>query len=132
MALPMMTATQIASSIAENTGVSKTDVRHVLDDLRDLALSEIESCNRFRLVGLVQLEPKVKPARKARMGRNPATGEDVKIAAKPAQAVVKARLLAEAKNVDLSLSKLRSRITASQTTRKPKAKTTKGKAKKRK
>jgi nucleoid DNA-binding protein len=30
-----------------------------------------------------------KPARKARMGRNPATGEEIKIAAKPAHTVVK-------------------------------------------
>lgn len=114
MPLPMMTVAQVAASIAENTGISKTDVRHVLDDLRDLVLSELEECHRFKLLNLVQLEPKVKPARKARMGRNPQTGEDVQISAKPAEAVVRARVLTEAKSAAPSLQRLRSRLSASQ------------------
>jgi DNA-binding protein HU-beta len=110
MALPMMTATQTASALAEKTGISRTDVRHVLDELHNLILAELGECNRFKLVGLVQLEPKVMPARKARMGRNPATGAAVQIAAKPATAAVKARVLAEAKNVALDVKQLSAQI----------------------
>jgi nucleoid DNA-binding protein len=113
MALPMMTATQVAKSIAENTGISTTDVRHVLDDYRDLILSELEACNRVKILNVVQLEPKVKPARKARMGRNPATGEPVKIAAKPAEAVVRARVLSEGKSAVPTLSRLKSALAKS-------------------
>jgi len=110
MALPMKTATQVTADLAERTGITQTDIRHMLDELHALVLSELKSGNRFKLVGLVQLEPKVRPARAARMGRNPATGESVKIAAKPAETVIRARLLAEVRNVPLGVKKLSERI----------------------
>lgn len=127
MALPMMTVAQVAKSIAENTGISVTDVRHVMDDLKDLTLAELEDCKRFKLLGIVQLEPKMKPARKKRMGRNPATGEELEIAAKPAEAVIRARVLAEAKTATPALTSLRKALSASAP--KPKATTTKPKTK---
>jgi hypothetical protein len=50
-----------------------------------------------RIGGLVQLTARVKPAQKARMGPNPATGETINVAAKPASVDVRARPLAKAK-----------------------------------
>lgn len=128
MALPMMSATEVARAIAENTGVTQTDVKHVLDDLKDLILSELEDAHRFKIAGVVQLEPKVRPARKARMGRNPATGESIPIAAKPADAVVRARVLTEAKQAVPSVGRLRNALSAS----KPAPRKTKGKVAKKK
>jgi DNA-binding protein HU-beta len=113
MALPMMTVAQVAASISENTGISKVDVRHVMDDLKDLVLAELEDCKRVKLLGIVQLEPKVKPARKKRMGRNPATGEEIEIAAKPSEAVIRARVLAEAKTATPPLASLKKALSAS-------------------
>jgi len=110
MALPMMSAAEAARELADKSGITQTDVRHVLDELHDLAIRELEQGNRFKLAGLVQLEPKVRPARKARVGRNPATGEDVQIAAKAAETVIRARLLADARQVSLSVKKLSARI----------------------
>jgi nucleoid DNA-binding protein len=47
----------------------------------------------FNLPGLLKIYVHHKKATKARMGRNPSTGEEVKIPAKPAQDVIKARPL---------------------------------------
>jgi DNA-binding protein HU-beta len=107
MALPMLTATEMASELAERTGVSKTDVRHVLDELHNVVIEQLGFCQRVKIANIVQLEPKIKAKRKARIGRNPATGEDVKIAAKPAEAVVRARVLKPGKDAAPSLPKLR-------------------------
>ncbi len=48
--------------------------------------------------GVVQIEARLRPATQEREGRNPATGETITIAAKPASVAVKARPLAKAKN----------------------------------
>jgi len=102
----MLTAAGLASALAEETGITQTDVRHMLDELKNLTLRELADGHRVKLVGLVQLEPKIRPARKARMGRNPRTGEQVEISAKPAESVVRARVLAEAKGAAPSVRKL--------------------------
>jgi DNA-binding protein HU-beta len=107
MALPMLTASEMAAEIADRSGISKTDVRHVLDTLHDVVLEQLGFCQRVKIANVVQLEPKEKKKRKARMGRNPATGEAVKISAKPASVVVKARVLKDAKEAAPSLNKLK-------------------------
>jgi DNA-binding protein HU-beta len=106
MALPMLTAAATAAELARRTGITQVDVRHVLDELKNLTVDELTNGNRFRVVGLVQLEPKIRPARAARMGRNPRTGEDVQIEAKPADVVVRARVLKDAQQAHPSLGKL--------------------------
>lgn len=97
MALPMKTAPQMVEGIAERTGHSKGVIRVILQAQEDEVREALENCERVKVAG-VQIEPKLKPATKKRMGRNPRTGEDVQIAAKPASVAIKARVLASLKN----------------------------------
>ncbi len=93
-----LTQTQLISKLAEETELSKADVKTVLTALEETILSEISSAEKVKIGSLVQLQVKLKPATKAREGRNPATGETITIAAKPASVQLKARPLAKAKN----------------------------------
>ncbi|MEA3249380.1 MAG: HU family DNA-binding protein [Patescibacteria group bacterium] len=86
-----MTKTQIVSALADKSGMSKKDVKEFLDMFKEMALKEVKKNGEFSLMGLGKM---VKARRKARMGRNPATGEAIKIAAKT---VVKFRLSKAAK-----------------------------------
>jgi len=91
MALPKWTQNDLVNELVERTGFPKGEVKHVLSALDDCVHDAITGCERITVAG-VTIEPKLKAARKARMGRNPQTGEAVKIAAKPASSDVKARV----------------------------------------
>jgi DNA-binding protein HU-beta len=82
----MMTKSQIVAHLAENTKMQKKTVAAVLEELVDLATKEAKSGGQFVIPGLGKA---VKANRKARTGRNPQTGEPIKI---PAKTVVKFRL----------------------------------------
>ena len=79
-----LTKSQILGNLADRTGVSKKAAGAFVDELVKLAYKEAK--NAFTLPGLGKL---VLVQRKARMGRNPQTGEAIKI---PAKTVVKFRL----------------------------------------
>ncbi len=81
-----MTQTEIIGSLAESTGCKKTDVKGMFDALAALATAEVKKNGEFTLPGFGKL---VKATRKAREGRNPATGATIKI---PAKTTVKFRL----------------------------------------
>ena len=81
-----MTQTEIINHLAEKTGVKKTDAKEFFNALSDLAASEVKKNGEFTLPGFGKL---VKAQRKAREGRNPATGATIKI---PAKTTVKFRL----------------------------------------
>lgn len=81
-----MTKAQIISTLAEKTGMAKKDVASFMDTLNALALSEVKKNGMFSLGDLGKL---VKVHRKARQGRNPATGATIQI---PAKTVVKFRV----------------------------------------
>lgn len=93
-----LTQTQLIAKLSEETDLSKADVKTVLAALEDTILSEIGNAEKVKIGSLVQMQVKLKPATKAREGRNPATGETITIAAKPASVQLKARPLAKAKN----------------------------------
>ena len=93
-----LTQTQLIAKLAEETELSKADVKTVLNALEETILSEISEAEKVKIGSLVQLQVKLKPATKEREGRNPATGETITIAAKPASVQLKARPLAKAKN----------------------------------
>jgi DNA-binding protein HU-beta len=82
----MMTKSQIVAHLAEKAEIPKKTVAAVLEELVTLATKEAKSNGQFVVPGLGKA---VKANRKARMGRNPQTGEAIKIAAKT---VVKFRL----------------------------------------
>lgn len=88
-----LTKSQIAASIAEETGISKKQSVEVLEHLAQLAYKNAK--NSFTVPGIGKL---VLVNRKARQGRNPATGETIQI---PAKRVVKFRVAKAAKEAIL-------------------------------
>jgi len=107
-----LTQTQLVAAISERSGLTKNDAKRVLAALDEVVLEELGNAQKVRIGGLVQLTVRVKPATKARMGRNPATGEEIKIAAKPASVDLRARPLAKAKGSLPSVQKARRRLAA--------------------
>ena len=107
-----LTQTQLISALADRAELSKTDAKRALTALEEIVLEEIGNAQKVKLGGLVQLTVRVKPATKARKGRNPATGEEITIAAKPASVALAARPLAKAKGALPSVQKARRRLAA--------------------
>ena len=87
-----MTQTQIIQTLADKCEVTKKVAKALMDTLAQTAVSEVKKNGLFVLPGIGRL---VRVDRKARMGRNPATGAAIKIAAKK---VVKFRIAKAAKD----------------------------------
>jgi len=81
-----MTQSEIVNSLADSSGLKKSDVKGLFDSIADLAAKEVRANGEFTLPGFGKL---VKATRKAREGRNPATGAVINI---PAKTTVKFRL----------------------------------------
>ncbi len=90
-----MTKSQLMQALAEKNNMSKKEVIAFMDNLVELAYREVRENGEFVLPGLGKL---VKVHRKAREGRNPATGETIQI---PAKTVVKFRVAKAAKEAVL-------------------------------
>ena len=83
---------QIVSHFAKKFEISKRMASGIIDEVAALAVSETKKTGSFTLPGIGKL---VLVKRKARMGRNPATGATIKI---PAKTVVKMRVAKAAKD----------------------------------
>lgn len=92
-----LTKSQIIASVAESAEITKKQATAAVEALVSLAYKNAK--NSFTIPGLGKL---VLVNRKARMGRNPATGEQIKIAAKR---VVKFRVAKAAKDAILGAKK---------------------------
>ena len=92
MAAAKMTQTQLIRTLAEANEISNQQARGVITTMADLAIQEVKKNSIFVIPGIGRL---VRMDRKARMGRNPATGESIRIAAKK---VVKFRVAKAAKD----------------------------------
>lgn len=90
-----LTKSQILSAMAEKMGHSRKDVAAFFDEMVGMAYKETKRAGEFTIPGLGKL---IKKQRAARMGRNPATGETIKI---PAKTVVKFRVAKAAKEAIL-------------------------------
>lgn len=90
-----MTKSQMLASLSERWDVSKKEAGEMLDKLVELMYEEVKNNGEFVLPGVGKL---VKQDRKARMGRNPATGESIQI---PAKTVLKFRIAKPAKDAIL-------------------------------
>jgi DNA-binding protein HU-beta len=90
-----LTKSQIMQTLAEKSGLAKKDVVKTMDVLVELAYGQVKKSGEFVIPGIGKL---VKVHRKERMGRNPATGESIKI---PAKTVVKFRVAKAAKEAVL-------------------------------
>lgn len=95
------TKTQILNQIAENTELSRKQVQSVLDELTDLIEGHVKkrAVGEFALPGLMKITTVKKPAKKARKGINPFTGEETVFKAKPASIQVKVRPLKKLKEM---------------------------------
>jgi nucleoid DNA-binding protein len=107
-----LTQTQLMAAVAERAEISRAEAKRVLAALDDVILEELGNAQKVRLGGIVQLTVRVKPAQKKRPGRNPATGEEITIAAKPASVDLRARPLAKAQTALPSVQKARRRLAA--------------------
>ena len=105
-----LTRTQLASAVADRAGLGRVDTKRALAALLEAAGEQLANAEKVRIGSLVQLTVRVKPAQKARQGRNPATGQQITIAAKPASVDVRARPLAAAKAGLPSVQKARRRL----------------------
>lgn len=85
-----LTKSQTMTTLAEMTGLTKKEIINVMDNLVQLAYKQAKL--GFTIPGLGKL---VLVKRKARMGRNPATGESIRI---PAKTVLKFRIAKAAKD----------------------------------
>lgn len=90
-----MTKSEVLNAVAEKTGKTRKEVAEFIDAVVGVAYEETKKSGEFTIPGLGKL---LKKHREARMGRNPATGESIKIAAKT---VVKFRVAKAAKDAIL-------------------------------
>lgn len=88
-----MTKAQIVSHLADKCDLTKAGAAEILEVLAKTAITETKKTGSFTMPGIGKL---VKAHRKARMGRNPQTGEPIKI---PAKTVVKFRVAKAAKDI---------------------------------
>jgi nucleoid DNA-binding protein len=95
-----MTKSALFATIAERTELSKKDVAAVFGELENIIDGHVRkrAAGTFTLPGLMKITTVKKPARKARKGINPFTGEETMFKAKPAQTVVKIRPLKKLKD----------------------------------
>jgi len=87
-----MTQTQIIRELAEDAQVSPKIAKQILVKFSEMAVRETKKKGMFVMPGIGRL---VRVERKARTGRNPATGESIKI---PAKKVVKFRIAKSVKD----------------------------------
>lgn len=90
---PTVTLKQIASELAESQELTKKQLNAIMDEMVEQLVKNLKKGNRIRIAGLGILQVK---KRAARMGRNPATGEQIKIPAKKKIAFRPAKELKEA------------------------------------
>ena len=86
MAKKTMTKAQVVGYFAKKFEIPKKTAGGMIEEMAALAISETKKAGSFVIPGIGKL---VVSKRKARMGRNPATGEAIKI---PAKTVVKMRI----------------------------------------
>ena len=97
-----MGKTELFKYFADKFDLPRTRVRDIFDALQELSQAELKRCDEFTLPGITKLVVQ------KRMGRNPATGEAIKI---PAKTVVKARITKQLKDSVLPKSRTRARST---------------------
>ena len=80
--------------LSETTELTRKQVASIFDRMAELIRVDLsKGCGVFTVPGLMKITVQHRPATKARPGRNPFTGEEIMIKAKPARKVVKVRAL---------------------------------------
>jgi nucleoid DNA-binding protein len=90
-----MSKSEIYATLAERTNLSKKEISNVFDEVTKLMEEQLgkRGPRVFNVPGLMKVYVHQRKASPARMGRNPATGEEVQIPARPAKEVIKVRAL---------------------------------------
>jgi nucleoid DNA-binding protein len=96
-----MTKTAILNEIAESTNLTRAQVGSVLEELESVIERHIRkrAAGEFTLPGLLKIKAAKRPATKKRKGRNPATGEEIVISAKPATTRLRVTALKKLKDM---------------------------------
>jgi len=96
-----MSKSALFAHLSEVTGVSKKDVSAIFAELGVVIERHVKknSVEEFKLPGLLKIKVVTKPARKARKGINPFTGEEVMFKAKPKSRVIKVQALKSLKDM---------------------------------
>ena len=86
---------EVVKQIALGTELKNTKVKEVFEALTAIIAADLskKGCGEFNFMGLMKLKTANKPATSARKGRNPFTGEEIMIKAKPASRKVRVRAL---------------------------------------
>ncbi|HEY3699195.1 MAG TPA: HU family DNA-binding protein [Spongiibacteraceae bacterium] len=94
-----LSKSQVLTSIADATALNRKQVSAVFDEIESLISRSIskKGLGEFTLPGLLKIITVKKPAKKARKGINPFTGEETTFKAKPASVAVKVRPLKKLK-----------------------------------
>ncbi|MEM7254776.1 MAG: HU family DNA-binding protein [Pseudomonadota bacterium] len=89
------TKTQLLSTLADNTGLTKREVAAVLEELQVVIERHVKkrAAGTFTLPGVLKIKTVRKPATKSRKMISPFTGEEITVAAKPARTMVKVQPL---------------------------------------
>ncbi len=86
-----MTKSQLVNKIAELQELAKKDVKAMMETLTEVGHKELKKTGVFVVPGFAKFVVVKKPATKARVGKNPFTGEEMTFKAKPARKIVRAR-----------------------------------------
>lgn len=97
----VLTKSQIVAHVSESVGITKKQVSAVFEELATIVEASVKAKGpgSFTLPGLLKINVVKKPAKKARKGINPFTGEETTFKAKPAHNVVKIRALKKLKEM---------------------------------
>jgi DNA-binding protein HU-beta len=82
-----ITGSSMVGYLAGKNGIARKDVKQVVEDLFELLAAGVMRGERVAIGKMGKAFIRIRPARKARQGRNPLTGETITIAAKPATKV---------------------------------------------
>jgi DNA-binding protein HU-beta len=94
----MLSKSELIQKISEShSTLSKGDVKGVLEKLASIGYKELKKAGVFLVPGFAKFVVIKKPARKARKGVNPFSGEPMMFRAKPARKIVRARPVKAAK-----------------------------------
>lgn len=97
----MMTKSEIQKVVAEHTGITKKQVNSVFEVLTKIIDAHLSksACGSIKIEGLMKIDRVNRPAKKARKGVNPFTGEEMMFKAKPAHSIIKVRALKKLKEM---------------------------------
>ena len=82
-----LTGTSMIGYLADKNGLSRKDAKQVMEDLLDLVGIGVMRGERVALGKIGKMFVRIRPARSAHPGRNPLTGQEIMIPAKPATKV---------------------------------------------